>query len=120
MRYRIANVQPTKRKKTVIVFDNIAKLIFLRHLISERHFQFIAIVENFLPKNNLFELKAKLIPVATFILRRLKVNAVKNFLRSYCEQYRLDWTENRIKDLATLTDGYPLGIVETLKIISHK
>jgi len=26
MRYRIANIQPTKRKKTVIVFDNIAKL----------------------------------------------------------------------------------------------
>ena len=43
MRYRIANVESPKRKKTVIVFDNIAKLtrqkiIFLRHLILGKSF----------------------------------------------------------------------------------
>jgi len=125
MRYRIANVQSPKRMKTVIVFDNVAKLtpqkiIFVRHLILEGHFQFIAIVENFLPKNNLFELKAELIPAKTFIRGRLKVNDVKNFLRSYSDQYRLDWADGRIKDLVTLTDDYPLGLVEILKIISRK
>ena len=59
MRYRIANAKVPRRKNTVIVFDNVAKLtpqktIFLRHLILENNFQFIAIVENFLPKSATF------------------------------------------------------------------
>jgi len=67
MRYRISNYELSERKQIVIVFDNVAKLtnqkiIFLRHLIQEKHFQFIAIVENFLSLHDLACLKALLLP----------------------------------------------------------
>lgn len=120
MRYRIACSDSPKRKKTVIVFDNIAKLtpqkiIFLRHLILERHFQFIAIVENFLPKNDLFSLEAQLLPATTIYLSNLKANAVLNFLRSYSDKYHLNWSDAYIHSLAALTGGYPLGMIEMIR-----
>jgi hypothetical protein len=122
MRYRIANVESPKRKKTVIVFDNIAKLttqkiIFLRHLILERHFQFIAITENFLPGNDLFFLKAQLLPATTICLCNLKTNAVLSFLRSYSDKYHLSWSDAYIHSLAALAGGYPLGMIEMIRNI---
>lgn len=119
-RYRIANVESPKRKKTVIIFDNVAKLtpqkiIFLRHLILERHFQFIAIVENFLPKNDLFFLEAQLLPATTICLSNLKAKAVLNFFRLYSDKYHLTWSDAYIHSLAALAGGYPLGMIEMIR-----
>lgn len=120
MRYRIANVKISKKQNPVIVFDNIAKMtsakiIFLRHLLLEQHFQFIAIIENFLPKKDLSELKAQLVPEETLILRYLKVNDVENLLRNCANQSLFNWTNHYIHHLAILSDGYPLGLAEMLK-----
>ncbi len=120
MRYRIANVKSPKREKTIIVFDNIAKLtpqkiIFLRHLILEKHFQFVAITENFLPANDLMLLKAQLFPVDTVSLGHLKDEDVISFIGLHSEKYHLNWSIDYICSLAALTGGYPLGIIEMIK-----
>ncbi len=119
MRCRIANTNTAKGHKPVIVFDNIAKVtaqkkIFLRHLILEQHYQFIAVVENFLPQKDLFDLKAQLMPATTLNLRHLKQQDVENLLRGYVAQNHLNWKENYIHHLASLSDGYPLGLKEML------
>jgi hypothetical protein len=119
-RYRIANMESPKRKKTVIVLDNIAKLtsqkiIFLRHLVLEGHFQFIAIVENFLLANDLLLLKAQLLPAATVSLHYLKAEDVFAFIRFYSEKYHLNWPDVHIHSLAKLAGVYPLGMIEIIK-----
>lgn len=120
MRYRIAQSKSTKQQLPVIVFDNVAKvtvqkIILLRHLILEQNFQFIAIVENFLPQKDLFELKSQFIPSISLTLRHLKKNDVKNLLHAYAEEYHFNWTDNYINNLAALSDGYPLGLVGMLR-----
>lgn len=129
MRYRVANAKSLKKETAVIVFDNIAKItaqktIFLRHLILEQHFQLIAIVENFLPPKDLLALKTQLMPSATFTLRYMKVNDVEDLLRNYADQYHFNWTDNYMCNLATLSNGYPLGLVGILakakKSSTHK
>lgn len=120
MRYRIANMESLKKKKTLIVFDNVAKLtsqkiIFLRQLILENHFQFIAIVENFLPANDLMRLKAQLLPVEMVSLPYLRDEDVVSFIRLHAEKYSLDWSDAYILSLAALAGCYPLGMVEMIK-----
>ena len=120
MRYRVANAKSLKKQNTVIVFDNIAKLtnqktIFLRHLILEQHFQFIAIVEHFLPQKHFFELKVQLIPTATITLRYLKMIDVEDYLQTYSNQYHLNWQGDYIHDMVNLASGYPLRMTEILK-----
>ncbi len=119
MRYRITTFRSSIENKPVIVLDNVAnltrqKIIFLRHLIEEQNFQFIAIVENFLSKNNLFEIKALLLPAKTLILCHFKKEDIKNLLSIYAKQHQFRWTENYINNLATLSNGYPLGLAEML------
>ncbi|HNY50794.1 MAG TPA: hypothetical protein PLV50_09305 [Smithella sp.] len=120
MRYRIANANTSKRYKPVIVFDNIAKItaqkkIFLHHLILERYFQFIDVVENFLPQKDLFDLKAQLMPATTLNLRYLKQQDVQNLLRIDAEQHLAAWNDHDIRDLASLSEGYPLGLKSMLE-----
>ncbi|MGD0169413.1 MAG: ATP-binding protein [Smithella sp.] len=120
MRYRIATVMLSTKNKPIIIFDNIAKLtsqkiIFLRNLIEENHFQFIAIVENFLPPENLFELKAQFMPAKSITLNNLNVFDTENLLYSYSNHNQLNWTDNYRRNLAALTNGYPLGLTQMLK-----
>lgn len=120
MRYRITQSKSSKQQLPVIVFDNVAKvtvqkIILLRHLTLERNFQFIPIVENFLPQKDLFELKTQFIPSVTLTLRYLKKDDIENILNAYAEQYHFDWTDNHIHNLSALSDGYPLGLVEMLR-----
>jgi hypothetical protein len=120
MRYRIATVGSPTKNKPIIVFDNVAKLtpqkiIFLRHLIEEEHFQFIAIAENFLPENDLMLLKAQLVPIATISLNYLKTEDVFLFIRSYSDKHHLKWSDGHIRNLANLARGYPLGMIEMIR-----
>ena len=122
MRYRIANLEASKRKQTVIVFDNIAKLtnqkiIFLRHLIMEGHFQFIAIVEKFLSSNDLACLKALLLPTDVLSLNHLKPDEVVSFLRLYSDKHKLNWSNDYIHDLALIINGHPLSMIEMIRNI---
>jgi hypothetical protein len=120
MRYRIATVMLSTKNKPIIIFDNIAKItpqkiIFLRNIIEENHFQFIAIIENFLAAKDLFLLKAQLFPAETFSLHYLKDEEVISFIRLHSEKYHLNWSNDYIHSLAALTGGYPLGIIEMIK-----
>jgi len=122
MRYRISNFESSKRKQTIIVFDNISKLtnqkiIFLRHLILENHFQFIAIVENFLPSHELSCLKALLLPANVLSLRNLKTNDVISFIRLYSDKHNLNWSDNHIHDLTVVAKGHPLSMIEMVRNI---
>lgn len=125
MRYRIATVRSSLKNKPVIVFDNIAKLtpqkiIFLRNLIEENHFQFIAIVENFLPENDLMLLRTQFFPVEKIILQHLKSEEVVSFIRLHSGKYRLNWSDDYIRSLSALTGGYPLGVMEMIKTRKKK
>jgi hypothetical protein len=120
MRYRIANMALPKGKKTVIVFDNVAKItpqktIFLRHLILEQHFQFIAIVEHFMPESDLFFLKAQLLPAATVSLHNLNGEDVINYLRRLSDQKHWNWPEAHIINMASRIGCYPLGMTEMMR-----
>lgn len=125
MRYRIANMETKRNKKTIIVFDNIAKLtsqkiIFLRHLILEDHFQFIAIVENFLSSRDLVSLKAIMLPSDVLSLHHLKTDDVLTFMRLYSDKHNLNWSIVFIREIADLIGGYPLGIITTINSVTNK
>ena len=116
MRYCISNFESSKRKQTVIVFDNIAKLtnqkiIFLKYLVQEKHFQFIAIVENFLSARDLECLKAILLPANYLLLRNLKRNDVASFIQLYSDKHNFNWSDNYIQDLTAVAGGHPLSIM---------
>ena len=112
MRYRIANVTLTKEDKTVIVLDNIAKItaakkLFLRYLVLEQRFQFVAIVESVLPPGDLAHLKAHLWPVDILSLRNLKTSDVISLMRIYSQKHHLNWSDKHIHDLSGIINGYP-------------
>lgn len=119
-RYRIAGMAVRKGLKIVIVLDDIARLttakkVFLRHLILEQHFQFIAIVEHFLPEKDLFDLKTQLFPATHVTLGYLDNADVEHILQNHSRRYRLEWDDRQVRQLAALSGGYPLGITEMLK-----
>lgn len=122
MRYRISNFESSKRKQTIIVIDNVAKLtnqkiIFLRHIILENHFQFIAIVENFLLSHDLACLKALLLPANVLSLRHLKTDDIVSFIRLYSDKHNLNWSDNYIHDLTIAAKGHPLSMLEMIRNI---
>ena len=125
MRYRIATFGSSIKNKPVIVFDNVAKLtpqkiIFLRHLIEEDHFQFIAIAENFLQGKDVSLLKAQLIPTETVSLHHLSAENVSAFIRLYSGKQKLNWSDAYIDDLTALAGGYPLGMIDLIKSVMNK
>lgn len=124
MRYRIAT-SSSRGNKPVIVFDNIARLtrqknVFLRSLIEEDHFQFIAVCENFLPTKELLLLKAQLLPMETVSLNHLPPDNVRQWLRLYSEKHHFNWPETYIDDLTAVVGGYPLGMIEMVKSAMNK
>jgi|YNPNPStandDraft_1061719.scaffolds.fasta_scaffold56514_1 AAA+ ATPase superfamily predicted ATPase len=116
-RFRIVTLELKDKRKHVLVFDNLAKLTspkndLLRYLTWEKRFQFIVIVESFLPSDDLFLLRVRLDPAIVVNLERLCMGSVIRFFRSLSEEYELHWTETHIKDLAETTGGYPLRMRE--------
>jgi len=120
MRYRVANICLPRKENVVIVLDNVAGLTspkrdFLRYLILEQRFQFIAITEHFLPEKDLFQMKVQLLPAAIICLRNLKAKDILCFVRLYSNNNQLNWTDTHIQRLASLAGGYPLGMVEMIR-----
>ena len=116
-RFLIANIDNKDNRKHGIVFDNIAtltrqKLAFIRCLAWEKRFQFIAIVETFLPENDLFLLRAELMPTDVITISYLPKKDVCTFFYNISNKRGFEWSEVYIKSLFETTSGYPLGMRE--------
>ncbi|PKN96742.1 MAG: hypothetical protein CVU43_19155 [Chloroflexi bacterium HGW-Chloroflexi-5] len=125
MRYRISTIGSSTKSKFIIVFDNVAKLtpqkiIFLRHLVEEDHFQFIAIAENFLPGEDVLLLMAQLIPMETVSLHHLSTKDISAFIRHYAEKHHINLSDSYIDKLTALASGYPLGMIDLIKSVMNK
>jgi energy-coupling factor transporter ATP-binding protein EcfA2 len=116
-RFRIVSLQFNDSRRHVLVLDNVAKLSaqkidFIRYLAWEKRFQFVAIAESFIPKDDFLRLRVRLYPAETIMLQNLDKREVHKFYQLLSEQHRLHWTEGHIKNLAEITGGYPLRMTE--------
>jgi MoxR-like ATPase len=116
-RFMLANIKLKSKKPCVIVLDNIAKLTpqksaFINYLASEKRFRFAAIVETFLPAEDLLRLRTQLTPLHTIVLKRLNLEATAGIFRHFSQKYGFRWTEEHILSLAKTAAGYPLGAME--------
>ncbi|MGQ9648382.1 MAG: AAA family ATPase [Thermodesulfobacteriota bacterium] len=116
-RFRIVSLDFSDRRKHVLVLDNIAKLSaqkldFIRYLAWEKRFQFVAIVESFVSKDDLLRLRVRLYPAETIMLQYLGKREVCAFYQNLSERHQLYWTEGQIKNLTEITGGYPLRMRE--------
>jgi hypothetical protein len=119
-RFLIVSKEFKDKRKHVLVFDNIAKLTtqklqLIRYLILESKFQYIAIVESFLPKEDFFLLRAALLPAETIILPYLSEESTKKLLCHLADKYSFHWSEQRLHRLASATRGYPLDVHEVIQ-----
>jgi len=119
-RFLIVSKELKDKRKHVLVFDNIAKLTaqklqLIRYLILESKFQYIAIAESFLPKEDFFLLRAALLPAEVIMLPYLSEESTKKLLCHLADKYSFHWSEQRLSMLASTTRGYPLGVHELIK-----
>ena len=119
-RYILSQAAPKNNVKQVIVLDNIVKitshrLAFLRELLLENNYFFIAIVEAFLPEQSLFDLRAQLYPATMIELLHLPKNNVCAYFEHAALKHNLPWTKKQIAALAEISRGYPLNMRETVK-----
>lgn len=116
-RYLLVNIDFPNQQKPVIVLDNIAKLtkqqlLFLRHLILEKRFHFVAIVESFLTKHALFLLRAALYPSEMITLGHLNQQNTCAYFHCLSLKHHMQWTEDQIAFMSKTAGGYPLGMRE--------
>jgi len=116
-RFRISTFPLGDSRKHILVLDNVSKLSIqkqdlLRYLTWEKRFQFVSIVEGFLPSNDLFLLRVRMNPSILITLHYLSTSDVVHFYLQLSKKHRLGWTEGRIKNLAEVTGGYPLRMKE--------
>jgi hypothetical protein len=118
-RFRISHLDFLDRRSHVLVLDNIAhlsaqKLDLIQYLISGGQFRFVAIVEAFVPENDLFRLRAWLRPALRVELPHLRVQNAREFFQYAAMKHHLNWTKSQIESLAEATRGYPLGMREVV------
>ena len=116
----IAELTLKDNRQPVIVLDNISKLshqklAFIQYVIFSKRLLFIAIAEGFLPENDLFQLRACLLPSHLLTLGNLGTKNTLEFFRHVSRKNNLNWTEKHIRMLAEVTGGYPLGMKEFIK-----
>jgi len=116
-RFRIISLNLSDSREHVLVLDNIAKLSaqkldFIRYLAWAKRFQFVAIVESFMSKDDLLRLRVQLFPAGVIMLQYLGKKDVCAFYQNLSERYRLHWTASHVKNLAEITGGYPLRMQE--------
>ena len=118
-RFQIANLDLEDERQHVLVLDNIGELsrsrqAFVRYLSWDSSFRFVAIVEAFVPKEDLFALRALLKPALTLSLGYLPASSCRAFFRHFSQKYHFNWAEERIASLVKTTGGYPLGMKEAV------
>jgi len=116
-RFRIATLALDDNRKHVVVLDNVSKLSvqkldLIRYLTWEKRFQFVSIVESFLPSSGLFQLRVWMNPSILITLQNLSTSSMVQFFQQLSKEHQLGWTEGRIKNLAEVTGGYPLRVQE--------
>lgn len=116
-RFRIVNFDLSDKRKHVLVLDNIAKLSaqkldLIRYLAWEKRFQFVAIVESFISKDDLMRLRVRLYPSEMIVLQYLSKKEVYVFYQNLSKQHQLYWTEGQIRYFVEITGGYPLRMNE--------
>lgn len=108
-----------QRQNPVIVLDNVARLTpakcdLLRRLARSERLRFIAIAEPFLPPADLSKLRVVLFPNALITLSPLGVAESEELLSSASREHGLEWASSRVRLLARVKHGYPLGMAETI------
>ncbi len=116
-RSMILDMAHKSEQRCVIVLDNIKKLTpqkldLIRHLEWDRPFIFIAIPENFLPVEDLLQLRTSLYPSRVIRLQYLSSEQTTSYFRYYSIKHNLSWTESHIHMLTLATRGYPLEMRE--------
>jgi Cdc6-like AAA superfamily ATPase len=119
-RSRIADLTLKDNRQPVIVLDNISelshqKLAFIQYVTFYKKLLLIAITEGFLPKSDLFQLRASLMPSHLIKLGNLGTKNAVEFFRHASQKNNLNWSEKHIRMLAEVTGGYPLGMKEFMK-----
>ena len=104
-----------RRRETVIVIDNIAKLSpqkleLLRYWKLHSGFQFIAITESFLPAEQLRKLRGCLGAASPLFLNRLPLTRVKQFVELSSQRYGLGLKDAEIRGIAKAAGGHPLSM----------
>jgi len=108
-------IKSEDKRTPVLVLDNIAKLTtqklqLIRYLVQESKFQFVAIIESFLPKEDWFLLRAALLPAEIIILPYLSEGSTKKLFRHLAEKHTFNWSEQRLNMFVSINRGYPLGV----------
>jgi replication-associated recombination protein RarA len=116
----IADLTLKDSRQPVIVLDNISKLsrqklAFIQYVVFSKNVLFIGITESFLPEDDLFQLRACLIPSQLIKLGNLGTKNAVEFLRHASQKNDLNWSEKHVRMLAEVTGGYPLGMKEFVK-----
>ena len=119
-RYLLDNIAFQDQQRPVIVMDNIGKLssqqlTFLRCMILESRFRFVAIVESFLSPHSLFLLRAMLFPVEMMTLRHLSLQSACEYFKCVSEKHHCEWTNDQIMTFAKTSGGYPLGMKQLIQ-----
>jgi hypothetical protein len=123
-RYLLVNISFPDRQRPVVVMDNIGKLsqqqlTFIRCMILESCFRFVAVVESFLSPHSLFLLRAMLFPVEIMTLRHLSLQNACEYFKRVSEKHHFEWTCDQIMTFAKTSGGYPLGMKELAQRKQH-
>lgn len=125
-RFRIATLALHDKRRHVLVLDNVCKLSaqkldLLRYLTWEKRFQFVAIVESFMPKEDSLRLRVRLYPAEIVTVNHLDKKDVCEFYKNLSERYQLQWAKSYTENLTEVTGGYPLRMKEiALREIARK
>jgi len=116
-RFRIVTLALEDHREHVLVLDNVSKLSaqkldLIRYLTWEHRFQFVSIVESFLPQGDLFRLRVWMNPSSLIKLHYLSASDVVRFFQQLSKEHQLGWSEGQIRNLAEVTGGYPLRMQE--------
>jgi hypothetical protein len=126
LRSRFLNFDLQGMKQPVLVVDNIAslspqKLSLIRYLNSEGNkFLFIAIIEQFLQDRELFLLRSQMMPVEMIRLSYLNAGEAVEYFSMAAKQNLFCWSEGYMRMLVKSTHGYPLGMVNAVRMIMER
>ena len=114
--FQLDRLEPSNRGR-ILVLDNIAsltpkKMYFLRYISETKKFQFVAIIESFIPKEALLRLRVALMPSELMRLSYIDKHSARGLLEYFSEKYGLGWTAPKIQSLVSITRGYPLSLKE--------
>jgi len=103
----------------VLVLDDIGSLTrqrigFFHELRMTCAFPIIAIVERFLPSDDLARLRTALYPAPLLTLCPLTMSVAETFFVAWARRRHLAWTAGHVRGLALASHGYPLGMWEAV------